>query len=234
MSDSIHLSSLKLGYGNKAVIAQLNWHIQVGAVNGLVGMNGAGKTTLLRGIYGMLPLQSGERRFPPNLAHGGNMAFLETENYFYPKMKGHEYLSLFKLQNPGYDPEKWNALFELPLNRLVDEYSTGMKKKLAYMGVLALNRPIVMLDEPFNGVDLESNEKMKLVVEKLREQGKTIIVTSHIIDPLLRLCDHMAILHKGQIAIDVPRAQFGDITRYLEETVSNSAREVIDALFGEN
>lgn len=232
MSSGITIEGLKVAYPKHEVLKGVELHFEAQQVNGLVGMNGSGKTTLLRTIFGLKDKQAGSIICDGQELKSNQIAYLETENYFYPKMKGREYLELFKLKNPEYDPLKWNALFDLPLNKLVDEYSTGMKKKLALLGVLALDRPILMLDEPFNGVDLESNEKIKLVLKRLKEEGKTIIITSHIIDSLLSLADNISILHAGSISITAPRYRFSEINEYLTKTISENAQGVIDEIFG--
>ena len=110
------------------------------------------------------------------------IAYLESSNYFYPYITGKEYLRMFQTQNLSFNIDKWNELFELPLNKLVEDYSSGMKKKLALMGILSLNREILVLDEPFNGVDLETVHKIKSLLIKLKESNKTIIITSHILE----------------------------------------------------
>lgn len=232
MRTGITIKGLKVAYPKHEVLKGVNLRFEAEQVNGLVGMNGSGKTTLLRTIFGLKDKQAGSIMNNGMELQSSQIAYLETENYFYPKMKGREYLELFRLKNPEYDPLKWNALFELPLNKLVDEYSTGMKKKLALLGVLALDRPVLLLDEPFNGVDLESNEKIKLVLKRLKEEGKTIIITSHIIDSLLTLADTISILHGGIISITAPHHRFSEINEYLANTISENTQGVIDEIFG--
>jgi len=142
-------------------------------------------------------------------------------------------LEIFKLSNPKFNIENWNALFELPLDKIVDEYSTGMKKKLALMGVIALDRPLVILDEPFNGVDLESNEKIKLVIQKLSELGKTVIITSHILATLTAICHRISVLYDGRIHLSTNSDEFNLIEEYLHNSISENAQSKIDKIFNE-
>jgi ABC-2 type transport system ATP-binding protein len=227
------ISNVNIFYRKFHVIKDLDLEIIEGAINGLVGMNGAGKTTLLNGVFGLKELSSGQIEFENKPLHSSQIAYLETTNFFYPKIKGQEYLEIFKLSNPKFNIENWNALFELPLDKIVDEYSTGMKKKLALMGVIALDRPLVILDEPFNGVDLESNEKIKLVIQKLSELGKTVIITSHILATLTAICHRISVLYDGRIHLSTNSDEFNLIEEYLHNSISENAQSKIDKIFNE-
>ncbi|MGB0431535.1 MAG: AAA family ATPase, partial [Bacteroidia bacterium] len=140
---------------------------------------------------------------------------------------------IFGQSNSNFNPDKWNQLFELPLNKMVDEYSTGMKKKLALMGVIALDKPILMLDEPFNGVDLESNEKIKLVLKRLQENGKTIIVTSHILETLTDICHQISVLYEGKIELTSKHEEFDKLKLHLHQKINAKASVIIDNIFNE-
>ena len=77
------------------------------------------------------------------------------------------------------------------MDNLVDTYSTGMKKKLALLGVLKLDKPILLLDEPFSGVDIETIETIKILLKKLSKKNKTIVISSHLIDVMANFCDYI-------------------------------------------
>src|SRR5690606_16503530 len=134
--------------------------------------------------------------------------FLETEYFFYSYMKGREYLELLSAKNDHFDIEKWNGIFELPLHELIDTYSTGMKKKLAFLGVLALDRPVLILDEPFNGVDVESNEKLFQILLRLKNTGKIILLSSHILSSLTGICDKISCLEEGTFLKTYSQGEF--------------------------
>jgi ABC-2 type transport system ATP-binding protein len=99
-------------------------------------------------------------------------------------------------------------LFQLPINHLIDTYSTGMRKKLAILAVLKQNRPVVLLDEPFNGLDLESNKILELLLLRLAEKGKTILISSHILQPMKDICEQIFLLQNGNINTLIPKDQF--------------------------
>lgn len=144
-----------------------------------------------------------------------SIAYLETHNFFYFRITDREYLNLFKIKHPTFDVTGWNQLFDLPLDRYVEQYSTGMKKKLAFMGIVALDRPILILDEPFNGIDLETTQKLKIIIKALRERDKTILLTSYILESLTSLCDDISYLNNKQIQYTFDRTEFAK----MEETI---------------
>ena len=130
-----------------------------------------------------------------------------------------------------FDIEKWNKIFDLPLDDLIDTYSTGMKKKLAFLGVMALDRPILILDEPFNGVDVESNEKIFQILERVKEQGKIILLSSHILSSLTNICDKISFLKEGAIFKTYRREEFPELESGLREMVQQNINQALNDLF---
>jgi ABC-2 type transport system ATP-binding protein len=206
----ISIENLNVSYKDNHVLKNLCLDIPGNSIHALVGLNGSGKTTLLNTIYGLKEKESGSITYNSTPIARNSIAFLEASNYFYPYITGKEYLDLFRTQNPNFDIDKWNDLFELPLNKLIDNYSTGMKKKLALMGTICLDREIMILDEPFNGVDLETVQKIKILLVKLKT-NKTIIITSHILESLLSLCDYLSYLNNGVIQFTKEKKDFGSV-----------------------
>lgn len=204
----LHLQNLSVFYNQTAILKELNLAIQKGTVHGLVGLNGSGKTTLFNTLYGLLKYEKGKILFDNKPLITNDIAYLETQNYFYSFLTGGEYLEIFKTQNPSFDIRSWNYLFQLPLNQFIDEYSTGMKKKLVFIAILSLDKPILLLDEPFNGLDMESNQQLKLIIRQLREKGKTILITSHIMESLTSICDEISYLKDGKIEFTAPKNEF--------------------------
>lgn len=107
---------------------ELSLTLQAGEIHGIAGLNGAGKTSLLNIIAGYQKPNSGHLTYHGNKISRHQIAFLETENFFYTYITGREYLQLFK--NNQFDNDLWNNLFALPLDGLIEHYSTGMKKNL--------------------------------------------------------------------------------------------------------
>ncbi len=229
----LRIKSVSLRYGKQAVIRDLSLDIAVGTVCGLVGLNGSGKTTLINGLYGLKAMSSGEITLDDRPLTKKDLAYLETNNFFYSYISGREYLGLFKLQHPAFNIDGWNQLFDLPLDRYTEQYSTGMKKKLAFMGIVALDRPVLILDEPFNGIDLETTQKLKIIIKALRERGKTIILTSHILESLTSLCDSISYLENQRIQYTFDRSAFADMEGIIFKNFTAENERIVRKLMDE-
>lgn len=228
----ISIENLKVSYAENNVLKGIDLSIPSASIHGLVGLNGSGKTTLLNTLYGIKEKQAGSISYNSLPIEKSKIAYLESVNYFYPYITGKEYLRMFQTQNENFNIEKWNELFELPLNKLVEDYSSGMKKKLALMGIICLNREILILDEPFNGVDLETVQKIKSLLIKLKESNKTIIITSHILESLLSICDLLSYLNNGVIQFSKERKDFSSVEKeifsYNQERLDNQIQDLLE------
>jgi ABC-2 type transport system ATP-binding protein len=208
------------------VIESLNLTMNDNTINGIVGLNGAGKTTFFNAIFGLIKREKGEVLFDGQALTKKEIAYLPTENFFYSFITGKEYLGLFD----NSDIDKWNNLFKLPLDMIIDDYSTGMKKKLALLGVLRQNKQILMLDEPFNGLDIESCQILKLILLRLKEAGKTLILSSHIMESLTNVCDCIHYLESGKIKFSRNKEQFNELENDLFSIIEEENTEVIKEL----
>jgi len=194
------INDLVAGYPGKEVIHHLNLQLRPGVIHGLVGLNGSGKTTLLRCISGVLKPISGQLNFGDQPLLRNQVSYLETEPYFYHGITGREYLTLFSSKSGNsFSADEWADLFALHLDTLVEGYSTGMKKKLGILAMLMMNRELVLLDEPFNGLDLESVRVLSTLLQNWNNPCKVIIVTSHIIETLKDTCTEVHYLNDGII-----------------------------------
>ncbi|HRH64750.1 MAG TPA: ATP-binding cassette domain-containing protein [Bacteroidia bacterium] len=227
----IVLDRLNVAYGTHIVLQSLNWKLEEGRVHGLVGLNGSGKTTLLNTLYGFVRPSTGSLRRNDLALSRKDIAFLETQNYFYPLITGREYLSIFSSGKKEFVLDNWNAIFSLPLDDLIETYSTGMKKKLALLSVFKLNRDIYLLDEPYNGLDLESTTVLKLLLDEYRKEGKTVIVTSHVYETLASVCDQIHHLENGVIAGTYEKGTFNSLGSLLIRTVEERSATMIKKIF---
>ena len=223
------INQLTVSYGEKIILENLSVDFGTAQVHGLVGLNGSGKTTLLNTIYGFKRSISGTVLYNNSPICRTDMSFLETENHFYSNITGQEYLSLFKPFGKEND-ETWNRLFKLPLNRIVDGYSTGMKRKLALMATLKQDKPIVILDEPFNGLDMEASRVLNMVIAKLREKGRTIIITSHILESLTAICDYIHYLNDRKIRFSRTKNEFDNIVSELFRDIEAGYADAVDEI----
>lgn len=217
----LSIQDLTVAY-DRNVLEGLNLEVESNSIHGLLGKNGAGKTTLFRTLIGLMKARSGSISLNSEDLFSSQIGLLESEPYFYPFMKGKEYLKL--LQARDQDIEFWNELFKLPLERFAQNYSTGMKKKLAFMALLIQDRPIWLLDEPFNGIDFETNEKMSHIITQFGK-NKTILIASHIIAKLTQICDRISFLDHGRISDTIEKPGFETITKRLREAIQLSVEQ---------
>lgn len=230
MENNLKISNLRFSYGQQEVLRGVELDMKTGEIHGILGMNGAGKTTLFNNLYTRLRPETGTCQWGGEALTTQMIAFLETHSYFYPYLKGREYLQLIAQNQPNFPIDQWNEIFELPLDKLVDGYSTGMKKKLAFLGMLAQDRPILLLDEPFNGVDVESNEKIFQILLRLRDQGKLIILSSHIIQSLTGIASKIHYLQEGRIQQTYLPEDFPRLESELKQLIGDQIRENLDLL----
>jgi ABC-2 type transport system ATP-binding protein len=222
----VQIENLSFAYNKVPVLKDISLSIAKGAVLGLAGLNGAGKTTLLEIIAGYLKPITGSANVDQI-----KCSYLETQPFFYSNITGKEYLSFITGKDHSFSIEKWNDVFHLPLHELIENYSSGMKKKLAIMGIIALERELILLDEPFNALDLESVEIVKLILPILKKQGKTIIITSHILSTLTDTCDSICYLENGSIKGIYSKQQFPGLAEELLSDTSNRFQTKIDDAF---
>lgn len=203
----ITIENLSKSYGDKTILHDINLHFEKGKVYGIVGKNGAGKTTLFRCLAGLEPHAGKIKSKYDNIKN--HLGFLETNPDFMSRVTGWEYLKLFCIaRNIKTDDFESQNIFELPLKQYAETYSTGMKKKLAILAILLQKNDIYILDEPFNGVDIQSNIIIIELIRTLRQQGKTIIIASHIFSTLKDSCDNIILLDEGKIKNTVSIGQF--------------------------
>lgn len=208
----LEIKNLSVSFKDKNVLQNLNLEIEEGIILGILGKNGAGKTTLFESLY-QSQKYNGEILWQNQKLHRENISYLETENYFYPYITGREYLSYFakdKLPKTIELAEK----FQLPLDKYVQYYSSGMKKKLALIGMLMLDKSINILDEPFNGVDFEGVHLLYDIIHELKENKKLVIISSHIIETLFHTCDRIVTLENGAISNIFEKLDFEKLNHF--------------------
>ncbi len=223
----IALKNLSLKYGDKTVLMHINQAFESRQIHGIVGLNGAGKTSLFNVLAQVISASSGEILFNEKPLSYKHISLLETEPFFYSRLTGQEFLNIFPKNNPDFKEAEMNALLKVPLHELIENYSTGERKKLALLAILKENREIVILDEPFNGLDLESAKILEVIIHRLKEKQKTVLISSHILSPLYSLCDKIHHLVEGRFLktylpsefADLEAGVFGDLRTTAEEKV---------------
>ncbi len=222
----LQVKDFSFSYGTKPVLQHFNLVLQAGSIHGLLGPNGAGKTTLFNCLFDA-------HRFAEitvSEAADKAIAYLQSDAFYYPYMTGGEYLQIIAGGKMGTKIASWNQHFDLPLNEYVHRYSTGMKKKIGLLGVLLLCKPLLLLDEPTNGLDLETVEFVKEVLLQLRSAGKTVLLSSHIYESLLQVCDRITLLEPRGPGITFEKAAFGELTALLESRRTALWRGALEGL----
>ena len=226
----LELKNLSFSYGNHSVLDNCALDIKSGKIHGLIGLNGEGKTTLLNLLIGRLIPDSGNILWNQQPLNFNLIGFLETETYFFPKITGKEFLQIFRFKNPKFEIGGWNQIFQLPLNELIESYSAGMKRKLAIISLMSLEVPILLLDEPFNNLDLETSLILEKLLIQVQSTGKTIIMTSHILDTLVESCDEIHHLNGMKIIRSYTKSEFSEIRDTLVSGKIQKSEEQIKSL----
>jgi ABC-2 type transport system ATP-binding protein len=222
----IKIENLSKFYGQKQVLKSIHLDFKKGTTCGIVGENGAGKTTLFRCIAG---LESFEGLITSDFEKlKDHLGLLQTDPYFFSHITGREYIQLLaNARNIELSNIESRNIFELPLNQYASTYSTGMKKKLALTAILFQENDLFILDEPFNGVDIQSNLIISEIIKKLEELGKTVIISSHIFSTLAETCDEIYVLKNGEIIRKVTPNEFETLEKEMKEfTVGNRIEQL--------
>lgn len=222
----IKIEKLSKFYGQKQVLHTIDLEFEKGKIYGIVGENGAGKTTLFRCISGLESYQGHIKSSYTVLKD--HLGLLLTEPFFFSKITGKEYIQLLlnARQKRLVNIEAKN-IFDLPLNQYASTYSTGMKKKLALTAILLQDNKVFILDEPFNGVDIQSNLVITEIIKRFKALEKTVIMSSHIFSTLASTCDVIFLMKNGAIVKKVKKEDFNKLEVEMKAfTVGN----VIDKL----
>ena len=214
----IKITALSKSYGSKQVLKDINLNFSEGKVYGIVGENGAGKTTLFRCIAGLEDYH-GEitSTLEPLKNHLG---LLLTDTFIFSKITGKEYIQLLcNAREVKFDDIESRNIFDLPLNQYASTYSTGMKKKLAITAILSQHNKYYILDEPFNGVDIQSNIIITEIIHKLKQLGKIVIISSHIFSTLDATCDEIHLLQHGEFLKSVKKDEFHILENEMKEII---------------
>ncbi|MDH6304296.1 ABC-2 type transport system ATP-binding protein [Parabacteroides sp. PF5-5] len=218
----IQLTNVSFGYRRqKPVLQEINLEIKPGNIYGLLGKNGEGKTTLLNIMSGLLFPDKGEclvfNEMPEKRkAHFLQNIFLLPEEINLPDVTGQEYIKMFAPFYPTFSNEIFEACkesFDIDLTAPLRKMSLGQKKKAAIMLALSANTPLLLMDEPTNGLDIPSKSIFRKLLASHISEEQTVIISTHQVRDLESLIDSVIILDRKEILFNKP---LDEISRKLD------------------
>ena len=232
MQEILRIKNFSKTYGgNKKAVEDLSLEIEAGDIYGFIGQNGAGKTTTLRAVSGILDFEQGEiyidghnvKKEP--VVCKSICAYIPDNPDIYDFLTGTQYLNyiadIFRVDQRTRAERivKYADMFRIrdDLGKLISSYSHGMKQKLVIISALVHSPKLLILDEPFVGLDPEAAFKLKNVFKEMCEQGSAIFFSTHVLDVAEKLCNKIAIIKGGKIIAS------GNI----EEVRGNSSLETV-------
>ena len=214
----LEIQHLTKRYGSKVAVDDLTLHIRPGEICGFIGHNGAGKTTTIKACCGILPFDSGEilvggvsvRKDP--IACKRQLAYLPDNPDLYDFMTGVKYLNfigdVFGVSQAERQERigRYGEMFALTqdLGQPISAYSHGMKQKLAIISALLHQPKLLILDEPFVGLDPKATHLLKGVMGELCQAGGAIFFSTHVLEVAERLCHQVAIIKNGRLVAKGP------------------------------
>lgn len=209
----LKIEHLTKTYGDKKAVDDLSLHIRPGEIYGFIGHNGAGKTTTLKSVVGILNFDSGDifidgvsvKENP--LACKEKIAYIPDNPDLYDFMTGTQYLNfvsdIFRVDTEKRTSliKKYAEMFEIAddLSSPISSYSHGMKQKLAVMSALVHSPKLVIMDEPFVGLDPKASHLLKETMREICNDGGAIFFSTHVLEVAEKLCDKVAIIKSGKL-----------------------------------
>ena len=214
MERAIEIKHLVKCYEDEPVLKDLNLEVPKGNIFGLIGPNGAGKSTLIGVLTGLLSFEEGSVAIHDMELNARNELEIKKiiASVLQPPLLFEQFTSLefieyvceiYEIDKDGLVEKAYSLMDFFDIKDFakikINKLSSGSRKKLAFVTAVLVEPKLMLLDEPFESVDVISIERMKTVIRRLKEKGVTIIITSHILEVVENLCDDIAILHQGKI-----------------------------------
>lgn len=233
----IEVRSLVKKFGSFKALDGLDLVVQAGEVTGFLGPNGAGKSTTIRILLGMLKADSGtvsvlgKDPWKDAVELHGHLAYVPGDVSLWPNLTGGEVIDLLGRLGGGIDPVRKNSLidrFELDPTKKSRTYSKGNRQKVALVAAFARQSDLLILDEPTSGLDPLMNEVFTKTVEEEKQSGKAVLLSSHVLAEVEKLCDTVTIIRNGRTVEAGTLADIRHLTRsYVSATVSRATNALM-------
>src|SRR2546422_1835647 len=223
MTSIIEVEGLTKSYGGKRGIAEVSFQVEEGDVFGFLGPNGAGKTTTIRLLMALLHADSGSARiagldcWKQSLEIKRLIGYVPGEPALDPNLTGGQILEYFAHLRGGVDHAYLKHLvdrFELDTSRKFRQYSTGNKRKVVLIQAFMHRPRLLILDEPTSGLDPLNQQEFDRMVREVRDEGRTVFLSSHILSEVEQLCSQVGIIREGRLVRVGGVAEVKDIKRY--------------------
>lgn len=206
----LEIKGVKKSYGEFQLDCSLN--VERGRITGLVGENGAGKSTLFKAVLGLITYEGGEIQIlgksPECLGdtEKEKMGIVLAESGFSGYLKGKDITAILEKLYPKFEKEKFQQMcrkYKIPMDKFLNDYSTGMKAKLNLITAMTHQADFLMLDEPTSGLDVGAREEMLDLLREYMEEDteRSILISSHISSDLEHFCDDIYMIHEGKIVL---------------------------------
>ena len=230
----------------KKALDNLSFEIASGRVTGFLGRNGAGKTTSIKIMLEFIKAESGRVHYSPELGKNmreikSNIGYLPERPYFYPDLKGREFIKLLlnlsgkKLRNHHQDLKLWSEKLKIDhaLDQKIRGYSKGMLQRLGFISAIIHDPKFIIMDEPLSGLDPIGRHELKTAIMDLKDLGKTIFFSSHIVQDLEEVSEDILLIQdgkflKGGALIDLVKVDSDVCEIFLGSEVNNLPVEVIE------
>ena len=239
----LELQNLKKYFSSQKAVDDISLRVERGQIFGLLGPNGAGKTTLIRMITGIFYPDEGQiifdgKKFDP-VNDVGRIGYMPEERGLYKKMKiGEQTMYLAQLKGLSRSDaqariKEWFVKFEMESwwNKKVEDLSKGMSQKLQFVTTILHQPKLIILDEPFSGLDPVNSNLIKDEIFQLAQNGSTIIFSTHRMEQVEEICNHIVLVNKGKKILDGTVAQVKQ--EFKENLFRIGTAEVIPSLNGQ-
>ena len=238
---AIDIVGLVKTFGHVRALDGLDLHVETGEVHGFLGPNGAGKSTTIRVLLGLLRSDSGEVRmlggdpWADAVELHRRIAYVPGDVNLWPDLTGGEAIDLLGRLRGGIDPARRKELierFELDPTKKGRTYSKGNRQKVALVAGLASDAELLLLDEPTSGLDPLKETVFQECIEEVRQAGRTVLLSSHILAEVEALCDRVSIIRAGRTVETGSLTDLRHLTRTAIDVETVSEPAGLDALAG--